>query len=99
MKNLFSKVLISVTALIVGYGAMVLPFRLFDNLTGMQMRILFFSEMIVYFAIVSAFFLIREAKAEKEKRKLAFQERHNRRVEKRNSELRGIRVNDYEIAA
>ena len=99
MKNLFSKVLISVTALIVGYGAMVLPFKLFENLTGMQMRILFIAEIIVYFAIASAFFLIKEAKAEKEKRRLELQERHDRRVEKRKSELSGIRVNDYEIAA
>lgn len=99
MKNLLSKVFVSVTALIVGFGAMVLPFRLFENLTGMQMRILFIAEIIVYFAIVSAFFLIKEAKAEKEKRRLELLERHNRRVEKRNAELSGIRVNDYEIAA
>ena len=91
--------MISVAALIVGYGAMVLPFHLFDNLTPMQMRILFFTEIIVYFLIVSAFFLIKEAKEENKKRTLALEERHNRRVAKRQNELKGIRVNNYDIAA
>ena len=91
--------MISVAALLVGFGAMVLPFHLFNNLTPMQMRILFFVEILVYFLIASAFFLIKEAKAERKIRALEFEERHARRVAKRQNELKGIRVNNYDLAA
>lgn len=99
MKNLFVKAMISVAALLVGFGAMVLPFHLFNNLTPMQMRILFFAEIIVYFLIASAFFLIKEAKEERKARNLEFEERHARRVAKRRNELKGIRVDNYDLAA
>lgn len=91
--------MISVAALLVGFGAMVLPFHLFNNLTPMQIKILFFAEIIVYFLIVSAFFLIKEERAQREIRALEFEERHARRVAKRRNELKGIRVNNYDLAA
>ena len=91
--------MISVAALLVGFGAMVLPFHLFNNLTPMQMRILFFAEIIVYFLIASAFFLIKEEKAQREIKAREFEERHARRVAKRQNELKGIRVNNYDLAA
>lgn len=99
MKNLIVKAIISVAALLVGFGAMVLPFHLFNNLTPMQIRLLFFAEIIVYFLIVSAFFLIKEAKAERKQRALELEERHARRVAKRKNELKGIKVNNYDLAA
>ena len=99
MKNFINKAIISVAALVVGFGAMVLPFHLFNNLTPMQMRILFFAEIVVYFAIASAFFLVKEAKAESRKRAIELEERHNRRVAKRRNELKGIKVNNYDLAA
>ena len=91
--------MISVAALLVGFGAMVLPFHLFNNLTPMQMRILLFAEIIVYFLIASAFFLIKEEKAQREIKAREFEERHARRVAKRQNELKGIRVNNYDLAA
>ena len=91
--------MISVSALLVGFGAMVLPFHLFSNLSPMQMRMLFFAEIIVYFLIVSAFFLVKEAREERKIKALEFEERHARRVAKRQSELKGIRVNNYDLAA
>ena len=99
MKNLFVKAMISVAALLVGFGAMVLPFHLFNNLTPMQMKILLFAEIIVYFLIASAFFLIKEEKAQREIKAREFEERHARRVAKRQNELKGIRVNNYDLAA
>lgn len=99
MKNLFVKAIISVAALLVGFGAMVLPFHLFNNLTPMQIKLLFFAEIIVYFLIASAFFLIKEEKAQREIRALEYEERHARRVAKRRNELKGIRVNNYDLAA
>ena len=99
MKNFLVKAFISVAALAVGFGAMVIPFQLFNNLTPAQMRILFFAEIIVYFSIVSAFFLVKEAKEERKKKAAEFEERHARRVAKRKNELKGIKVNNYDLAA
>lgn len=99
MKKVISTIIISAAAILVGYGAMALPFHLFTNLTGMQMRILFVAEIIIYFAIFSAFFLIKESKSEKKKKERAFQERHNRRVSKRQNELKGIKMNGFDLAA
>lgn len=99
MKNLIVKAMISVFAILVGFGAMILPFHLLSNLTPMQIKILFFAEIVVYFLIASAFFLIKEAKEERRIKALEFEERHARRVAKRKNELKGIKVNNYDIAA
>lgn len=72
MKKVISTLIISAAAIIVGYGALALPFHLFTNLTGMQMRILFVAEIITYFAIFSAFFLIKESRCEKRKRNVNY---------------------------
>lgn len=99
MKKIINAITISIAALLTGFGAMVLPFRLFDELTGIQMRILFIAEIIVYFAIISAFFLIRESNQEKKEKRQEMQKRHNRRTEKRLRELDGIKINGGDIAA
>lgn len=72
MKKVISTLIISAAAIIVGYGALALPFHLFTNLTGMQMRILFVAEIITYFAIFSAFFLSRNQDAKKRKRNVNY---------------------------
>ncbi len=96
MKKVISTLIISAAAIIVGYGALALPFHLF---TGMQMRILFVAEIITYFAIFSAFFLIKESRCEKKKKERELRERHNRRVSERQNELKGINLNGLDIAA
>ena len=57
MKKFLGRAIISIAAIIVGYWAMAFPFHLFSNLTGIQMRIIFIAEIIIYFAIFSAFFI------------------------------------------
>ncbi len=99
MKKLFAKTAFSTVAVLVGFVATVLPFHLFDNLTDMQTCLLFFAEILVYFLIISAFFLAREAKEKRAAKRLEYRERHEKRVEKRKKELEGIRVNNYDIAA
>ncbi len=99
MKKFLSNTIISAAAILVGYGAMVLPFRLFSNLTGIQMRIIFIAEILIYFAIFSAFFLIREHKESSRKKEQEWQQRHNERVNKRNRAVKGIKVNHYDLAA
>ncbi|MDE6110676.1 MAG: hypothetical protein K2F65_02035, partial [Eubacterium sp.] len=84
MKKFLNYAIISIAAIIVGYGAMVLPFHLFSNLTGIQMRIIFVAEILIYFAIFSAFFLIKEYKENCRKREQEFQKKHNERICERN---------------
>ncbi|MDE6752119.1 MAG: hypothetical protein K2J59_05045 [Eubacterium sp.] len=98
MKKFLSNAIISIAAIAVGYGAISLPFHLFDNLTGIQMRIIFIAEILIYFAIFSAFFLIREHKENCRKKEQNFQKRHNR-INKRNKTVKGIRISNYDLAA
>lgn len=99
MKKFLINAVISIAAIIVGYGAIVLPFHLFDNLTGIQMRIIFIAEIFIYFAIFSAFFLIKEYKENCRKKEQEFLKRHNDRISKRNQAVNGIRIHNYDLAA
>ena len=99
MKKLLSNAIISIAGIIVGYFAMALPFHLFSSLTGVQMRILFIAEILIYFAIFSAFFLIKEHKENCRKKEQAFQKKHNKRISERNKALEGIRISNFDFAA
>ena len=80
MKKFLGRAIISIAAIIVGYWAMAFPFHLFSNLTGIQMRIIFIAEIIIYFAIFSAFFIIKEQKESNRKRKQKYQKKHSERI-------------------
>ena len=99
MKKFLNNAIISITGIIVGYFAISLPFHLFDQLTGIQMRIIFVAEIIIYFAIFSAFFLIKEQKENCRKKEQEYQKRRNERISKRSQNLEGIRINNYDFAA
>ena len=99
MKKFMNNAIISIAGIIVGYFAISLPFHLFEQLTSIQMRIIFVSEIIIYFAIFSAFFLIKEHKENCRKREEEYQKRRNERIGKRNQALEGIRINNYDFAA
>lgn len=99
MKKFLSNAIISIAGIIVGYFAMALPFHLFSNLTGIQMRIIFISEILIYFAVFSAYFIIKEHKDNCRKKEQKFQQRHNERMNKRNRAIKGIKVNHYDLAA
>ena len=95
MKKFLSNVIISIAGIIVGYFAISLPFHLFENLTGIQMRIISVAEIILYFAIFSAFFIIKEYKENCRKKEQEFQKRRNERIET----LKRINKNGFDIAA
>lgn len=99
MKKFVSNALISIAAILVGYGALSFPFHLFSNLTGIQMRIIFIAEILIYFSIFSAFFLIKEHRENCRRKEQAFQKRHNERVNERKQTVKGIRINGYDLAA
>ncbi|MDE6412355.1 MAG: hypothetical protein K2K42_00450 [Eubacterium sp.] len=95
MKKFLNNTIISIAGIIVGYFAISLPFHLFDQLTGMQMRMIFVAEIIIYFAIFSAFFLIKEHKANCRKKEQEYQKRRNERKQA----LDGIRISSFDFAA
>ncbi len=99
MKKLLSTLIISTAAIFVGYWAMALPFHLFDTLTGIQMRTLFVFEILIYFLIFSAFFIIKEAKAERKEKCRRLKEKQIRRRTQRADELKGISIMDFDTAA
>ena len=99
MKKFFNNAMISIAGIIVGYFAISLPFHLFDQLTGIQMRMIFVAEIIIYFAIFSTFFLVKEHKENCRKKESDLQKRRNERIGKRNQELDGIRISSFDFAA
>lgn len=99
MKKLISFITVSAAAIIIGFGIMVLPFHLFNNLTNMQMRILFITETAVYFAVFCTVCLIREAKIERAKKEQAFQKRRRERILERERELKGLNISGTDFAA
>ena len=99
MKKFLSNAIISIAGIIVGYYAMVLPFHLFNSLTGIQMRILFIAEILVYFAIFSAFFLVKEHKENCRKKEQEFQKKHYERISERKKFLAELKINGIDTAA
>lgn len=99
MKNTLNTVITSLLTLLTAFAATVIPFRLFDSLTQQQMRILLFAEVFVYFAIFSAVFLKKERRAQRKSKEQELRKRHCERIEKRNSEMSGIKVKEYDLAA
>lgn len=99
MKKILNTLIISAAAIFVGYWAISLPFHLFDTLTGMQMRILFICEILIYFFVFSAFFIIKEAKAEKKEKACRLKEKQIKRRTQRENEIKGIKISDFNTAA
>lgn len=99
MKNIFNYVLISISTILVGFTAMALPFKLFNELSKTEMRVLFLAEVIIYFSIFSLYFIIKENKKENKRKEQKLQEMHNVRVIKREKELQGINLSNFDLVA
>ncbi len=99
MKRTLNILLISALTISIGFISMALPFRLFDTLTQLQMRFLLAGEIAVYFCIFSAYFGGREAKAQRRARDEKLRAQHEERVARRNDEMKGICVNNFDLAA
>lgn len=101
IKQLLSGAIISAVTLAFGFALTMLSFNLFDSLTANQMKILFAAD-IICLALTGciAFFLFESKRSKKRKEKL-LQERHNRRIEKRNNEIKGLEsiLNKYDLVA
>lgn len=67
--NILKGIMLTLSALIVGFIAISLPFKLFDELTSSQMTILFATEIIVYFLLGAIYLIAKDIKAQKVERK------------------------------
>ncbi len=83
---------LAATALIIAFLAIALPFRLFDTLEPSQLRMLFLSEIAIYFC-GAMFFLI--SKEKKQQKKLKEKEK---RLERR-AKFQQAQKEYYDLAA
>ena len=65
INNIIKGLLLSVSAIIIGFAAVAFPFKLFDNLTREGMQLLFVSEIAIYFVLSVTFIAARELKRKK----------------------------------
>ena len=91
-KDLLKGIIISIVALIVGYGAMAIPFNLFLMVSKDGQRIFFLAELCIYLVIGSIFLLIQDKKEKQAKKQKA---RHEERAQK----IKDVQQNLYDIAA
>lgn len=91
-KDLLKGIIISIVALIVGYGAMTIPFNLFLTVSKDGQRIFFLAELCIYLVIGSIFLLIQDKKEKQAKKQKA---RHEERAQK----IKDVQQNWYDIAA
>lgn len=100
MKKAIKAAVLFILTVSVGFLAMSLPFRLFEELTQTEMRILLGAECALCAIVYSAVFLSKEAKKQRERRNAGLKERHDERVSLRRKEMNGITFEDgFDIAA
>lgn len=92
IKNFIKATLIFTVTLAVGFGITAISFNLFESLSRNQMRLLFAFDVITLLAIGSIVWLYFENKAVKKKKEQELKERHNRRIEAREREMRDIEI-------
>ncbi len=80
MKNFIQNTLLFVVTAAAGFAAMSLPFRLFDELSQIEMRLVLAAEVAALAIIFSAVFLTKEAREQKKRRNARATERHTERV-------------------
>lgn len=99
MKNFFNYILVSISTILVGFSAMALPFKLFDELSRTEMKVLFFAELFVYFAIFSLCLILKEKQKERKLKEQKLKELHNIRVLEREKEMQGLSFNNIDLVA
>ena len=62
VKHLITSALLSLTALVVGYALLSLPFRLMDWLDPTQMKLVFAAEFVLYITVLGLVITRREKK-------------------------------------
>lgn len=92
IKDIVKGLLISISAVSVGYFAIGLPLNLFNVLSKDGQRIFFILELSVYLIIGAVFLVVQDKKEQQIKRE---KERHERRKEK----IKAVQSDWYDLAA
>lgn len=99
MKKTIKTILSAVLTAVTGFCLMAFPFHIFDFLTDQQMKIIFVSELIIYFLIFAAAGTAFEAKRDRKRKDEEMQKRHNERIEKNKKQFQGINITDFNYVA
>lgn len=92
IKDIIKGVIISVSAIIIGYFAVDLPLNLFNVLSKDGQRIFFIVELCLYLFIGGVFLVIQDRKEQQLKKE---QIRHEKRKEK----IKTVQENWYDLVA
>ena len=99
MKKTIKLILSAVLTTGIGYCLMAFPFHIFEFLTPNQMKIVFIAELIIYFIIFAAVGTAFEKRRDRKRKNEEMQKRHNERAEKRNKQIQGIHISDFDYVA
>ena len=80
VKHLITSALLSLTALVVGYALLSLPFRLMDWLDPTQMKLVFAAEFVLYITVLGLVITRREKKLAAKKAAYARRQRRRARL-------------------
>lgn len=89
-KQIIEGAVIFISTLLAGFLITTLSFKLFDFLSQNQMRILFLADFIILIISVCAAIFYFENKGNKSRRKKELEDRHNKRIEERQSQIKDI---------
>ncbi|MDY3812635.1 hypothetical protein [Eubacterium sp.] len=92
IKDIIKGVIISVSAIVIGYLAVGLPLNLFNLLSKDGQRIFFIVELCLYLFIGAVFLVIQDRKEQQLKKE---QIRHEKRKEK----IKTVQENWYDLVA
>ena len=87
VKHLITSALLSLTALVVGYALLSLPFRLMDWLDPTQMKLVFAAEFVLYITVVIT---RREKKLAAKKAAYARRQRRRARLARQDATARRL---------
>lgn len=100
VKNIIKNILLFVVTAAAGFGAMSLPFRLFDELSQTEMRLVLAAELAVLAIVFSAVFLSKEAREQKKLRSTRSSMPESERILQQGAESNdGYYNDDYNFAA
>ena len=88
VKHLITSALLSLTALVVGYALLSLPFRLMDWLDPTQMKLVFAAEFVLYITVLGRVITRREKKLAAKKAAYASRQRRRARLARQNAARR-----------
>lgn len=90
VKHLITSALLSLTALVVGYALLSLPFQLMDWLDPTQMKLVFAAEFVLYITVLGLVITRREKKLAAKKAAYARRQRRRARLARQDATARRL---------